>query len=63
MDYRLVIYKKDGSVSKHYYEDYDTMEYNSVFCQFSPNIVKALGQKFSIFKLGYKTLFTIGKEE
>lgn len=59
MEYRLVIHKKNGSVSKHYYGDYDTMEYNAVFCQFSHNIVKAFGQKFSIFKLGYKTLFTI----
>ena len=63
MDYRLVIHKRDGSVSKHYYPDYDTLEYNAVFCQFSPNIVKAFGQKFNILRLGYKTLFTIGKEE
>ena len=58
MDYRLVIYKKDGSVSTHYYPDYDTLDYNAVFCCFSPNIVKAVGQKFSWFR--YKTLFTYG---
>lgn len=56
MFYRLVIHKKDGYVSKHYFPDYETLEYNAEFCPFSHNIVKAVGQKLTFF--GYKTLFT-----
>ena len=56
MLYRLVIYKKNGSVSKHYFNDYDSLDYNSGFCPFSHNIVKAVGQKLTL--CGYKTLFT-----
>lgn len=56
--YRLVIYKKDGSISKHYYDDYDSLDYNATYCQFSSNITKAIGQKWNLFK-GWKNLFTI----
>ena len=58
MEYRLVIFRKDGDVSKHFYSDYKTLDYNATFCQFSPNILKAIGQKEELF--GWKTLFTIG---
>lgn len=58
MEYRLVIIKKDGDISKHYYADYDTLDYNAIYCQFSPNIIKAMGQRETLF--GWETLFTIG---
>ena len=58
MMYCLRITKKDGTVSKRYYNDYDTMDYEATFCQFSPNIVHAEGLKLKLF--GYKTLFKIG---
>lgn len=58
MEYRLVIYKKDGTISKHYYSDYETLDYNATFCQFSTNIVKAIAQKAKLF--GWTNLFTIG---
>lgn len=58
MEYRLLIFKKDGTISKHYFSDYDSLDYNAVFCQFSTNIIKAIGQKAKLF--GWKTLFTIG---
>lgn len=56
--YRLVIYRKDGGVSEHKYDDYDSLDYNATFCQFSSNILKAVGQEYKLF--GWKTLFTIG---
>ena len=58
MEYRLVIVRKDGDVSVHSFSDYDSLDYNATFCQFSPNITKAVGQKFTL--AGWKTLFTIG---
>ena len=58
MEYRLLIFKKDGTTSKHYFSTYETLDYNATYCQFSPNIVKAIGQKEELF--GWKTLFTIG---
>lgn len=57
--YRLVIYKKDGSISKHYYDDYDSLDEDAIYCEFSSNITKAIGQKWNLFK-GWKNLFTIG---
>lgn len=58
MEYRLLIFKKDGTISKHYFSSYETLDYNATFCQFSSNILKAIGQKAKLF--GWKTLFTIG---
>lgn len=58
MEYRLVIFRKDGDVSEHFYSDYETLDYNATFCRFSSNIVKAIGQEETLF--GWKTLFTIG---
>lgn len=55
--YRLVVITKSGNVSKHYFDDYDSLDYNATFCQFSPNIVKAIGQKANV--LSWKTLFII----
>ena len=58
MDYRLVITKRDGEISKHSFPCYDSLEYNATFCQFSPNIIKAVGQRLTW--RGWETLFTIG---
>lgn len=55
--YRLVVYTREGLRRVHPYEDYDTLDYNATFCQFSPNIIKAVGQHFTL--LGWETLFTI----
>lgn len=56
--YCLKITRKDGSVSKHYYETYEELDYNATFCQFSANIAHAEGLKFSL--LGWKEIFNIG---
>ena len=56
--YRLIVITKSGTVSKHYFEDYDSLDYNATFCQFSSNISKAIGQQANV--LEWKTLFTIG---
>lgn len=55
--FRLIVITVDGSKREHYYEDYDELEYNATFCQFSPNVVKAYGQEW--FCSGWKTLFTL----
>ena len=57
--FRLIVITVDGSKRVHYYEDFDELEYNATFCQFSPNVIKAHGQEW--FFSGWKTLFTIGK--
>ena len=58
MEYCLKIIKKDGDVSKHYFSSYEDLDYNATFCQFSANIVKAIGMKVGLFK--NKVLFEIG---
>ena len=55
MGYCLKIIKKDGDVVKHYFSSYDELDYNATLCQFSTNIVKAIGMKIGLFK--NKTLF------
>lgn len=55
--YRLVIVKKDGDISEHYFDDYEELDYSAVLCQFSSNILKVTAQKDTL--LGWKTLFTI----
>lgn len=40
--YRLVVTTKYGLTRKHYYGDYEDLDYNATFCQFSPNIEKRL---------------------
>ena len=57
--FRLVVITVDGSKKEYHYEDFDELEYNATFCQFSPNVAKAYGQEW--FFSGWKTLFTIGK--
>ena len=57
--YRLVVTTIYGLTKKHYYGDYEDLDYNATFCQFSPNIEKAVGQKLTLF--GWKNLFTISR--
>lgn len=57
--FRLVTISNGGLVRRHYYDNYDDMEYNAVFLQFSPNVTKAFGQELHFFR--WKTLFTIGE--
>ena len=58
MKYCLKIIKKDGHVTKRYFSSYEDLEYNATYCQFSTNIVKAIGLEVGLFKT--KTLFEIG---
>ena len=58
MKYCLRIIKKDGDVSNHYFSSYEELDYNAILCQFSTNIIKAIGLKVGIFK--NKILFEIG---
>ena len=58
MTYCLKIIKKDGDVTKHYFSSYEDLEYNATYCQFSTNIVKAIGLEVGLFK--NKILFEIG---
>ena len=59
MGYCLKIIKKDGDVVKHYFSSYDELDYNATLCQFSTNIIKAIGMKIGLFK--NKILFEIGQ--
>ena len=58
MKYCLKIIKKDGDVTKQYFSSYEDLEYNATYCQFSTNIIKAIGLEVGLFKT--KTLFKIG---
>lgn len=58
MKYCLKIIKKDGNVTNHYFSSYEDLEYNATYCQFSTNIIKAIGLEVGLFKT--KTLFEIG---
>ena len=58
MRYCLKIIKKDGDVVKHYFSSYDELDYNATLCEFSTNIVKAIGMGIGLFK--NKILFEIG---
>ena len=58
MRYCLKVITKDGDVTNHYFSSYGELEYNATFCQFSTNIVKAIGLEVGLFK--NKTLFEIG---
>lgn len=57
MRYVLEIVTKDGGVSRHYYDNYDEMYDDSVLCQFSTNIIRAVGKEDIPFS---KPLFVIG---
>ena len=56
--YCLMIIKKDGEVSRHYFSSYEELDYHATFCQFSDNIAKAIGLDVGFFK--NKILFEIG---
>ncbi len=56
--YKLRITRKDGTINEHFFADYDSLDYNATFCQFSSNIVHAEGLKLTIS--GWKELFKIG---
>ena len=58
MKYCLKIIKKDGNVTKHYFSSYKDLDYNAIYCQFSTNIVKAIGLRVGLFK--NKILFEVG---
>ena len=58
MKYCLRIIKKDGDVSNHYFSSYEELDYNATLCQFSTNIIKAIGLNVGLFK--NKILFEIG---
>ena len=50
MKYCLKIIKKDGDVTNHYFSSYEDLEYNATYCQFSTNIIKAIGLRIGFFK-------------
>ena len=54
----MMIKKKDGSVTSHYFSSYEELDYHATFCQFSDNITKAIGLDVGLFK--NKILFEIG---
>lgn len=54
--YRLLITKRTGVTFKHYYFNYDNLEYDRSFCKFGQNVRTVVGQKLTLF--GWKTLFT-----
>lgn len=58
MKYCLKIIKKDGDVTNHYFSSYEELEYNATFCQFSTNIIKAIGLRVGLFR--NKILFEVG---
>ena len=58
MEYCLKIIKKDSNVTNYYFSSYEELEYNATYCQFSTNIVKAIGLEVGLFK--NKILFEIG---
>ena len=58
MKYYLKVITKDGDVNKYYFSSYEELDYNTVFCQYSDNITKAIGLKVGLFK--NKILFEIG---
>lgn len=57
MKYCLTIIKKDGFESKHF-STYDELDYHATLCQFSTNVIKAIGIEIGIFR--NKKLFEIG---
>ena len=58
MSYCLKIITKDGDVSNYYFSSQEELGYNAVYCQYSDNIIKAVGLKVGLFK--NKILFEIG---
>ena len=58
MKYCLKVIAKDGNVTRHYFSSYEELDYNATYCQFSDNIIKAIGLEVGLFK--NKILFEIG---
>ena len=58
MKYCLKVIKKNGDVTNHYFSSYEELDHNATFCQFSDNIIKAIGLEVGLFK--NKILFEIG---
>lgn len=58
--FRLIVITVDGSKKEYHYEDFDELEYNATFFQFSPNVARAYEQEW--FFSGWKTLFAIGND-
>lgn len=54
MRYKLILVKKDGSESTHYYNDFDSLEWDAITCAYSPNIVTIIAKEDVPFG---KTLF------
>lgn len=50
--------QKDGFESKHYFSTYEELDYHATLCQFSTNVVKAIGIEIGFFI--NKKLFEIG---
>ena len=58
MRYCLKVIIKDGDVNKYYFSSYEDLEYNATYCQFSTNIIKAIGLRIGFFR--NKVVFEIG---
>ena len=54
MGYKLILRKKNGSESTHYYDDFDSLEWDAVTCAYSANIITIIAKEN--FPFG-KTLF------
>ena len=57
-NYVLITLTRDGLTHRHYYDSYETLDYDAVNCQFSKNIIKAKGLQKLMNK--WKLIFTIG---
>ena len=53
MRYCLQLITKDGDVTNHYFSSYEDLEYNTTYCQFSTNIIKAIGLRLDFLKTRY----------
>ena len=58
MRYCLKIIKKNCDVTNHYFSSYEELDNNATYCQFSTNIIKAIGLRIGFFR--NKVLFEIG---
>ena len=55
--YKLLIMDEYGSISRHYYNDYDELEYDANMCPFSGNVIRVKALKRTGPK--WKLLFTM----
>ena len=56
--YVLITLTRDGMTHRHYYDSYEALDCDAVYCQFSRNIIKAKGMMKTLCT--WKSLFTIG---